>query len=61
MSKRVRIDLTDKQLGSLRRGVFANLALSSELRRQAARRILPLSSHGTPIDFYYDGQFIGQL
>ena len=61
MNKRVRIDLTSEQLGNLRRAVFANVALSAVLRRQAAKRILPLPSNGTPIDFYYDGQFIGQL
>ena len=61
MNKRVRVDLTDEQIGTLRRAVFANVALSSELRRQAAKRIVPLPSNGAPIDFYHNGQFVGQL
>jgi hypothetical protein len=61
MNKRVRIELTAEQLGSLRRTVFANVVLSAELRRKAAKRILSLPSNGAPIDFYHDGQFIGQL
>ena len=61
MNKRVRIDLTAEQLGGLRRTVLANVALSSELRRQAAKRIVPLPSNGAPIDFYHNGQFVGQL
>jgi hypothetical protein len=61
LNKRVRIDLTDEQLASLRKTVFADAALSSELRRQAAKRILSLPSNGAPIDFYHDGLFIGRL
>jgi len=61
VNKRVRVDLTDEQIGSLRRAVLANVALSSELRRQAAKRIVPLPSNGAPIDFYHNGRFVGQL
>jgi hypothetical protein len=61
MNKRVRINLTDDQLAGLRQAVFANVNLSNELRRQAAKRILPLPSNGTPIDFYHHDQFIGQV
>jgi hypothetical protein len=61
MKRRVRIDLTDDQLAGLRRAVFGNVNLSAELRRQAAKRIMPLPSNGTPIDFYHGDQFIGQV
>jgi hypothetical protein len=61
VNKRVRVDLTDQQLAGLRRDVLANVALSAELRRQAAKRILPLPTNGARIDFYHEDQYIGQL
>ena len=53
MSKRVRSDLTPEHLASLRKTVFANSALSAELRRQGAKRIVRLPRNGAqaPVDF----------
>lgn len=60
-SKRMHIEVTSQQLARLRQEVFANLGLSGEQRRRAAKRVLPLPENGSPVDLFFDGKFVGAL
>jgi len=59
--KTVHIDMTREQLGSLRREVFSNQALSVVQRRTAVKKVVLLPRDGSPVDLYCDGDFIGSV
>ena len=60
-TKRVQIEVTSQQLDRLRKEVFADMELSGEQRRKAAKRVLLLPQNGNPVDIYFDGKFVGAI
>ena len=60
-TKRVQIEVTSQQLDRLRKEVFADMELSGEQRRKAAKRVLLLPQNGSPVDIYFDGKFVGAI
>lgn len=62
MSKKsVRIDVTAQQFGRLRQEVFCNQQLSTEERRRALGKVLPMPKDGSRVDLYCDGDFVGTV
>ena len=59
--KRVRVDITEQQLARLRTEVFSKSQLSGEQRRKTARGLISLPSTGAPVDFFFQGRFVGAL
>jgi hypothetical protein len=59
--KRVRIEVTRQVLGRLREEVLCNQHLSSQQRRWAVKRLMPLPTDGSPVDLYCDGEYLGAV
>ena len=60
--KRVRLDISPAQWEALHKGVFSQMQLSAQQRRNMARDIVvKLPTNGAPVDFFCEGKFVGAL